>query len=175
MKINNFVWLLRAVSFSAFAFFGFSVSAFAQITPINQIQGASNISPFAEKQITTGGIVTAIVAKGFYLQTPDAETDGDAQTSEGIYVFTNNEKADVAVGDQLEVSGTISEYQPRQERYALKLTEITRPTVKIVSKNNPLPAPIVLTNAELAPTGKLDQLERFEGMRVAANELMIVP
>ena len=61
------------------------------ITPINQIQGEGNLSSFAGKQVTTRGIVTAIVKKGFYIQTPDAETDQNPKTSEGIYVFANDD------------------------------------------------------------------------------------
>lgn len=174
MKTNNFVRFFSVALFSAFSVFGFSGVVSAQVTPISQIQGESNLSPFAGKQVTTRGIVTALVGKGFYIQTPDAEIDNNPKTSEGVYVFTNEEKADVALGDLAEISGTVSEFQPRQERYALKLTEITRPQIKIVSKNNPLPTPIVLTAAELDPKGKLDQLERFEGMRVAVKELIVV-
>lgn len=174
MKTNNFFRFFGVALFSAFSVLGFTNTVSAQVTPISQIQGESNLSPFAGKQITTRGVVTAIVAKGFYIQTPDAEIDQNPKTSEGIYVFTNEEKADVALGDLVEVGGTISEFQPRQEKYALKLTEITRPTVKVVSKNNPLPKPFELTAAALDPKGKVDQLERFEGMRVSVKEMTVV-
>lgn len=173
MKMNNF-FRLPVVLCSALVIFGYSTRISAQVVPISQIQGESNLSPSVGKQVTTRGVVTAIVARGFYIQTPDAEIDQNPKTSEGIYVFTNEEKADVALGDSVEVSGTVTEYQARQERYALKLTEITRPTVKTISKNNPLPAPIILTVAELDPKGKIDQLERFEGMRVKVDELTVV-
>ncbi|MGI8787153.1 MAG: hypothetical protein ACR2HG_05255, partial [Pyrinomonadaceae bacterium] len=66
--------------------FAFNVSA-QSITPIDQIQGSGNTSPLVGKQIRTSGIVTAILKSGFYIQTPDADTDKDAATSEGIYVF----------------------------------------------------------------------------------------
>lgn len=147
----------------------------AQSTPISQIQGEGGFSPVAGKPVTTRGIVTMVVKKGFYIQTPDAEVDNNPKTSEGIYVFSNDTvPAEAEVGNLVEVSGTVSEYQPRAERYALKLTEITRPTVKVVSKGQPLPAPTVLTTAELTPQGKVDQMERFEGMRVKVNELTVV-
>lgn len=174
MRTNSFFRFFCIAVFSAFPFFLFSGAVSAQITPISRIQGESNLSPVAGKEIKTLGVVTAIVNKGFYIQTPDAEIDQNPKTSEGIYVFTNEEKADVAPGDLVEVGGTISEFQPRQEKYALKLTEITRPTVKVVSKNNPLPKPIELTAVELDPKGKVDQLERFEGMRVSVKNLTVV-
>lgn len=167
-QLKFLVYGLTALLLSATAIFAQS------LTPISQIQGESNMSPFTGKQVTTRGVVTAIVRRGFYIQTPDAETDKNPQTSEGIYVFTNQEVTDILPGNLVEVSGTITEYTPRNERYTLPLTEITRPTTKVISKDNPLPAPITLTNAELTPQGKIDQLERFEGMRVKVDVLTVV-
>lgn len=128
----------------------------------------------ADKQVTTRGIVTAIVRRGFYIQTPDAEIDSNPKTSEGIYVFTNQDAPNVSSGNLVEVSGTVTEYVPRAERIFLPLTEIVRPTVKVISKDNPLPNPIILTNAELNSQGKPDQMERFEGMRVKVEQLNVV-
>jgi predicted extracellular nuclease len=145
------------------------------IVPVNQIQGAGLLSPLVGKPVVTRGVVTAIVSRGFYIQTPDAEADQNPKTSEGIYVFTNEEKpAGVALGDLVEVSGTVTEYRPQAERYAFTLTELTLPTVKVVSQNNPLPAPALLTSAELSPKGNIDQMESFEGMRVKLDVLNVV-
>lgn len=163
-----FVGGLCAVIFSASAAFG------QTITPINQIQGEVFKSPMIDKQITTRGIVTAIVRRGFYIQTPDAEIDSNPKTSEGIYVFTNQDAPNVSLGNLVEVSGTVTEYVPRAERYFLPLTEIVRPNVKVISKDNPLPKPIVLTTEQLKPGGQIDQMERFEGMRVQIDVLNVV-
>ncbi len=150
-------------------------TAFAQIaTPINKIQGDNNMSPLVGQSVTTKGIVTAIVKRGFYIQTPDADIDDNPKTSEGLYIFTNQESANVSLGDMVEVSGTVTEFKPQNERYFLPLTEITRPTVKVISKNNPLPEFINLTSAELNPEGNIDQMERFEGMRVKVDVLHVV-
>ncbi len=156
-----------------FAFGESGVSA-QTLTPINAIQGDGNMSPFVGKQITTRGIVTAVLKKGFYIQTPDADIDKNPQTSEGIYVFGSEGVADVALGNLVEVSGTISEYRPRNANYGLSITEITRPKVQIISKDNALPAPVVLTMADMSPGGKIDQMERFEGMRVKVEVLEVV-
>ncbi len=171
------VFMNKIILISILSLFWFAVSAPAQeekFTPINQIQGSGNVSAFAGQQIKTRGIVTAILKSGFYIQTPNAQADKDAATSEGIYVFGSESVGSVAVGNQVEVSGTISEYRPRSVTYGLSITEITRPTVKVVSKNNPLPAPIVLTKTEMNPGGKIDQMERFEGMRVRIDVLEVV-
>lgn len=154
-----------------------SLPCFAQrgIVPIHQIQGESNISPYDGRTITTRGIVTFITERGFFIQTPDSEVDSNPRTSEGIYVFTNDIiPSGVAVGNLLEVTGTVVEYRPRNERYFLTITEIINPGIKVLSRNNPLPAPIKLTSEDLDPRGKIDQMERFEGMRVKVDSLIVV-
>lgn len=169
---------MKQLNFLAGGLFAFILSVntiFAQTAiPINQIQGEVYKSAMDGKQVTTRGIVTAIVRRGFYIQTPDAEADNNPKTSEGIYVFTNQDAANVALGNLVEVSGTVTEYTPRNERYFLPLTEIVRPTTKVISKDNPLPAPINLTNNDLNPQSKIDQMERFEGMRVKVELLNVV-
>ena len=165
------ICLVLLLSLSVFAG---AVSA-QTLIPISQIQGDSNLSTMVGRQIATRGIITAISNRGFYIQTPDADIDKDPKTSEGIYVFTNEKMPlGIAVGSLVEVAGTVTEYRPRTERYALTITEITNPGVKIISKDNPLPAPVVLTATELNPQGKIDQMERFEGMRVKVDVLNVV-
>lgn len=153
----------------------FSLFAVAQQlnTPINVIQGDGGMSPRVGSKISTRGIVTAITKKGFYIQTPDAEIDKLSKTSEGIYVFTDRDEIKAKVGDLVEVSATVTEYKPRAEKYTLPLTELTRPMVKIVSSGNALPAPITLTAIDLDPKGAIDQMERYEGMRVKINSLTV--
>ena len=144
-----------------------ALSLFAQKEyPINAIQGDKGASPVDGQVVRVSGVVTAILKSGFYIQTPDSQVDKDPKTSEGIYIYGENSVAMVALGNLVQVDGTVTEYRPRNERIFLSITEITKPTVKVISKDNPLPAPIVLTAAELDPKGKLDQMERFEGMRV---------
>jgi predicted extracellular nuclease len=153
----------------------FSAFAVAQQlnTPINVIQGDGGMSPRVSQQVSTRGIVTAIVKKGFYIQTPDAEIDKSSKTSEGIYVFTDRDEIKAKVGDLVEVSGNVSEYKPRAEKYTLPITELIRNTVKVVSSGNPLPAPITLTAIDIDPKGSIEQLERYEGMRVKINSLTV--
>ncbi len=154
-----------------------SICALAQtaFVPIHKIQGDKNISPFAGKTVTTRGIVTFVSKRGFYIQTPDSEVDDNPNTSEGIYVFTNQIIPPTAVvGNLLEVTGTVTEYRPQGERYFLTITELTNPGIKFISKNNPLPRPVTLTTSDLNPQGKIDQLERYEGMLVKVDSLIVV-
>jgi len=147
----------------------------ATLVPINKIQGDKNISPLVGKTVTTRGIVTFLSERGFYIQTPDSEVDDNPATSEGIYVFTNDFiPPSAAVGNLVEVTGTVTEYRPRNERYFLTITEITNPSIKVISSNNPLPKPLNLTSDDLNPKGRIDQLERYEGMLVKVDDLIVV-
>ena len=159
---------------ASFLFFSAGAVRAQAITPISQIQGEMNLSPLAGQKVTTAGIVTAIFKKGFFIQTPDAEADNNPKTSEGIYVFANDAPSGIAPGDAVQIEATVSEYRPRAERVTLSLTELTQPVIKNVSKNNPLPAPITLTAADLNPQGTIDQLEKYEGMRVKVDVLNVV-
>ncbi len=150
------------------------VSAIAQQldTPINVIQGDGDFSPRDNATVSTRGIVTAIIKKGFYIQTPDAEVDKSSKTSEGIFVFTKDAPpAEVVVGNLVQVSGTVDEYKPSGDKYALRMTQITRPRVQVISKENALPAPYVLTAVDIDPKGAINQMERFEGMRVKITSM----
>ncbi len=142
---------------------------------IAQIQGAQATSPHVNKQVRVTGIVTAKLKSSFYIQTPDADVDDDPNTSEGLLIYGANSAGMVSLGDLVQVDGTVIEFRPKNEKIFLSITEITRPTVKILSKDNPLPAPIVLTEADLDPRGKLDQMEKFEGMRVRADVVVVAP
>jgi predicted extracellular nuclease len=142
---------------------------------IAEIQGESTGSPHANETVRTKGIVTALTKRGFYMQTPDADADKNPKTSEGIYVFGSENVDKVAVGDLVQVDGTVTEYVPKNESAYFPITEISKPTIRVLSRHNPLPVPIVLTPADLDPKGKLDQMERFEGMRVKADIVVVGP
>jgi uncharacterized protein len=143
-------------------------------TAIHDIQGKTNISPYDRKQVTTRGVVTAVIKRGFFIQTPDADIDKDPMTSEGLFVFMPEVPKEAAIGNLVEVSGTISEFRPPKERYGLTTTEMTRPSVKLIKAGQPLPAPIVLTTADLNAKSMLDQMEKFEGMRVKVDVMNVV-
>ena len=145
------------------------------LRPINQIQGSGENSPMADSVVKTRGVVTALTAKSFFIQTPDAEDDDNPATSDGLIVYVNQDPATlpvpVAKGDHVEVTGTLVEYVPASGGPAL--TEITYlpalPTITVLSSGNPMPAAIELTTTLPDPAGAYLQLERLEGMRVTVN------
>jgi hypothetical protein len=144
--------------------------------PIHDIQGAGSSSPYVGQMVTTRGVVTARrFNNGFFIQTPDTLADGDANTSEAIFVFTSSvPPAAAAVGVYVEVTGTAFEFVPSTDPYSPPVSEIVVPTVSALSTTYPMPLAVTLTAADLPANGTLDQLERYEGMRVQVPFLRTV-
>jgi predicted extracellular nuclease len=180
LRRSRFVSNLAVVSFSLLLIaYCFALAARAQKQySIAEIQGDKNASPHEGETVSVSGIVTARTKTGFFLQAPDDKTDGNPATSEGIFVFTRNAPpADVAVGSVVTVSGRVEEYRNRNDTGALTTTEIShrvgQDSLTVISKGNPLPKPMVLTAADFA-LNTIDELERFEGMRVTIPEMVAV-
>lgn len=151
---------------------------FAQATgySIDQIQGVKSttaevVSPMVGQTVNTTGVVTAITSAGFFIQTPDAQADSNPLTPEGIYVYTGtgNVPATVAIGNLLDVSGTVATF-PSTSKSHIPGTELTTPTVTLIG-TSPLPAPIVIDSTKLSSTGSIYQLTPYEGMRVTFSSL----
>lgn len=157
--------------------FAGSISANKELT-IAAVQGDKNLSEFVEQSVRVTGIVTARTRSGFFLQTSDAKTDANPLTSEGIFIFTKNEPmADAAIGNEVAVVGRVEEYRVRNETSGLTITEIShflgRDAFNVISKANPLPKPVVLAMSDFR-TNAFDQLEKYEGMRIAIAEMTSV-
>lgn len=168
---------MKKLIVSLIGLFVFQTVLFAQttITPISAIQGDTFRSPLVNKKVTTQGIVTGIRRDGFFIQTPDGKQDQNPKSSEGLLIFTKDDPPrNLKIGQGVEVSGTVAEFRLNRDRYALFTTEIVNPKVKVISSDNPLPKPILIDTSKLKPTGNVDQLEPFEGMRVRVAELEVV-
>jgi len=123
---------------------------------IAQIQGASHTSPYKGKRVNgVLGVVTAVGPNGYWIQstTPD---DGDIATSEGLYVYTNKAGFTVAIGDDVSIDGSISEYAPGGGTN-LTTTELTGPKTTVISSDNTLPTPVVLGVDRIAPQQVIEE------------------
>jgi predicted extracellular nuclease len=148
----------------------FSVAIQPQPIPIHVIQGSGSTSGYEGQLVSTTGIVTAIRSSSFYIQTPDADMDGDPATSQGLLVFSGFPRPDgFTVGDLVRVTGTVVEFRPTQDPQSLPITELSGPSVRLIGTGFTLPAPAVLLPSYTSPSGNTEQLERFEGMRVRAD------
>lgn len=143
---------------------------------INAIQGSGQASPMVGNIVTTRGIVTGVTSNGrsYYLQSLPGDEDADAATSEGLYIFgtaASPAATGLAVGDFVYVTGTVVEYSPATG--SLPITELSFTTTTKISSDNPLPAPVVLTLADLDPAGDVGALERYEFMRVTVPRFVV--
>lgn len=133
------------------------------IVQIYEIQGSGEASPNVNSVVTTEGIVTAVIDGGFFIQTATANSDNDANTSDGIQVVS---ATSVAVGDAVTVTGTVEEF------FGLtRLNSVS--SVTIDSNGNAVPAAVLFdatTPSTMAMTPH--DLERFEGMLVRAENAM---
>ena len=143
------------------------------LTPIHTIQGSGTTSPLIATSVTTSGTVTGVKSNGFFLQEPDANADADPNTSEGIFVFTSSAPpAAAAVGNNVQVGGTVAEFIPASDPGTPSQTEITSPTVNLISSGNPPPAAITITSGDTL-VNNINNLEKFEGMRVHVDSLTV--
>jgi hypothetical protein len=173
-----------------------SFTTVAPAVEIHDIQGASQTSPFLGSPVSgVTGIVTAKRSNGFYLQDPTP--DADDATSEGIFVFTSSSPTMVNVGDSVSVNGTVTEFRPGGSSSAnLRLTEITGPSITVLSSGNALPAPIAIGSAGRVPPTEvieddaagsvetsgvfdpandgIDFYESLEAMRVQVDDPVVV-
>ncbi len=158
---------------------------------IHEIQGAGHVSPFEGTSRTTTGIVTARRSNGFYMQDPTP--DSNANTSDGILVFTGSAPA-VSVGDLVRVSGPVVEFRPGGGASAnLTTTEFSGATVTVLPPapgGNAMPAPTLIgLGGRVQPESIIDNdafslfdpaqdgidfYETLEGMRVQVNNPVVV-
>ena len=132
-------------------------------TPIPAIQGSGTVTPMAGATVTTEGIVVgdyegpAPTLRGFYIQ--DAAGDGDAATSDGIFVFNFNND-NVHLGDVVRVTGTAAEFQDQ--------TQITASSVVGCGAGSVAPTDVTL------PFASSTFAERYEGMLVRMPQTLDV-
>lgn len=85
-----------------------------EIIPIEQVQGTGGSSPLVGQQATVRGVVTGAYAeggiRGFYLQSAGTGAQLPTGGSPAVFVYAPDEVSSVQVGDNLQVSGTVSEY-----------------------------------------------------------------
>ena len=173
MAVHNRCFF-RLLTFVVWFLLVSTTAAFAQVTPIHDVQGPGSSSPIVGNVVTTRGIVTGVTANGFFIQEEDANVDADPATSEGIFVFTSSAPPAAAVfAARVEVTGTVTEFVPSADPLQPPSTQLTSPTVVQLATGQPLPAAIPLTTTFPDPAGPHDQLERVEHMRVSVASLTV--
>ncbi|SDE13005.1 VCBS repeat-containing protein [Salipiger thiooxidans] len=129
----------------------------AEVTLISAVQGSGDASTMEGDEVTVEAVVTYVTSTGFFLQEEDADADGNAATSEGLFIYTGSAPR-AAVGDLVQATGTVAEYQGLTE-----LTSVSEVTVLGSGMTAPTAASILLT-PDAAP-----DYEAMEGMSVSVT------
>ena len=137
----------------------------AERHPIAEIQGPGATSPLVGRSVVTSGVVTAAYPtggfNGFYLQTAGTGGQVDPAThpsSEAVFVFGSAVAGAVHVGDHVEVTGTVSEFNGTTELTPAAASDVV-----------PLSEPASVRPTVLALPGTEAGRESFEGMLLAPS------
>ncbi|CAM3757462.1 endonuclease/exonuclease/phosphatase family protein [Nocardiopsis gilva] len=127
--------------------------AAAETPRVHAVQGLTRLSPYAGQDVAdVPGVVTAVnrfgSARGFWFQDPDG--DGDPRTSEALFVFTGSTTPDVDPGDDVRVSGTVTEYSPGDGLQTI--TQLTDADWTVVDTDAEVPAAVVLDSDTIPDT-----------------------
>ncbi|NOX43162.1 MAG: ExeM/NucH family extracellular endonuclease [Gammaproteobacteria bacterium] len=137
-------------------------------TLIHSIQGNTDTSPVVGQVMTVEAVVvgnfqdTVTGLSGFFVQEQTADMDADDLTSEGLFVFDNGFGVNVATGNVVRVTGTVTEH--------FGLTELnTVSSVEVCATGVNLPAEDVTL-----PFASMTMMERYEGMLIHLQQTLTV-
>ncbi len=137
-------------------------------TLISTIQGtgaAATAGTFTIEGIVVG-VFPNLNPAGFYVQEEDTQTDGNALSSEGIFVIS---PATVNVGDQVRITGTVQENSATPSFNQAVITPSG--SVSVIGSNS---LSLVTPTTVMLPTAALGDLERYEGMLVNFTQALTV-
>jgi predicted extracellular nuclease len=125
---------------------------------IGDLQGKGERSPFEGQRLRIQGVVTGNFSGGlggFFLQDAVGEDDGDAATSDGIFVqWPRESEPRVRRGDRVRVNAVVSELGPE----GATMTTLTGAKVEVLGRG--AAAAVVIG----APPARAADFERHEGM-----------
>ncbi|WP_181439442.1 ExeM/NucH family extracellular endonuclease [Curtobacterium sp. MCBD17_032] len=131
---------------------------------IPEVQGTTDTSPFVGRTVVTSGVVTAVFPTGgftgYTIQTPGTGGATDPATrsaSDGLFVYSAATVGRVAIGDHVEVTGAVSEYEG--------LTELTVPATGLR----------VLTTPAAAPQPATVVFPRTDAARESLESMLLAP
>lgn len=139
---------------------------------VNAVQGPGKLSALAGQLVSVRGVVTgdfqaANRLNGFFLQQPVPDQDG--ATSEGIFVYAPASATPVTVGQYVQVSGTVEEFNSgnTDPERATQISQLTR--VDICGSG-----PVIKARKLALPVASLAELEALEGMLVEITQPLTV-
>jgi len=137
------------------------------VLEIFEIQGDGASSEYDGDIVESkDNVVTALAPDGFFMQTPSNRADGDVNTSDGIFVFQGG-AATVAVGDVVDVVGTIDEF--------FGFTEFKDDAVvNVTGAGGAVPGPVIFDASTPSPDPATPscsmEFECYEGMLISITD-----
>jgi uncharacterized protein len=148
-----------------------TLAAWSQCATIPQIQGNGEQSPCINRNVVVTGVVTFVSRglNGYFLQ--DANGDGDAATSDGLFMFGGANSPLPEVGQVVEAGGRVVEFTRTGQPGSLteidgRLRTAGTDWFRVIS-TSPLPRAVKLLSQDAAA------MEAREGMRVALTESIV--
>jgi uncharacterized protein len=117
---------------------------------IHQVLGGGHVSTYAGQTVSdVPGVVTDVTSSAFYLQDPNPV---GGPFKQAIEVYTGS-KPTVVAGDDVTVTGEVTEYYPDESDTpsSLSIAELEDVTVTVVSTGNALPAPVIIGRDGVLP------------------------
>ncbi len=162
------------------------------LTPIGQVQGTGTSSPLAGQEVTVEGVVTGVDDRvgftydttypadaGIWVQTPKGRDDGNAATSEGVFVsrvrgIGTATDRQALIGKKVKVTGTVFEKFNETTLRGSTATNAPVVTVEGDATDAEKPTPVVIDQAQAeaqtvanpASDGTRSYYEQLEGMLV---------
>ncbi len=146
------------------------------VTLISTVQGAGAASDFVGDAVLVEGIATSLFTDndaldGFFVQEEDADSDGDAATSEGLFVdCTGRCPTGLAKGDGVQVIGTVVETFGRTGLRA----DVGASAVTALGHGAPLPTAVEVDLPAPADTEAAATFEAVEGMITTLPDTLAV-
>ncbi len=141
----------------------------AGLTLVSQVQGQGDTTPLGGQTVTVEGVVVGDYQgpspqlRGLYVQEEDGDTDADAVTSEGVFVFLANDRV-ANLGDVVQITGVASEFQDQTQLSSVSCSAV------IATGASALVTPTVVSLPFPAP----GYLERHEGMLITLPQSLSV-
>lgn len=134
----------------------------AQTHVISQIQGSGDTSPLVDEVVTVQAVVTKLLPEltGYMIQEEAADEDGDAATSEGVFVYDYANSP--SVGDVVSIVGTVAEYYDLTQLKSVSNFDVCDTGVSIAA-----------TDASL-PFNAATDIEMYEGMLITFPQELTV-
>jgi predicted extracellular nuclease len=152
---------------------------------ISVIQGSGAASALVGATVTVEAIVVGDFQNGdgdalrnlggFYLQEESADQDSDAATSEGLFIFDDGLGMDVSLGDRVQVTGTVSEFQGQTQINAASVSIVEAGAVADVNTMAVSVSLDAVSDVVVDGSGNYaPDMEAFEGMLANFTDTLTV-